>query len=158
ELVANEFTGLLVPPADALSMATALERLVGDRELRIRLGQAARHRAVENFSLTKQVDQLLALWTEILGEGRKTPIFVSDPFGAAADPALPTLPLALNPVEAAAQLKRRLPRLSGEGGTLRLKAIHVIRHKPGRRCVVRYDVRIQHPTQPDQRAAIIGKV
>jgi len=135
-----------------------LERLVEDRKLRIRLGEAARKRAVEKFSVTKQVDQLVDLWTEILSEGRKTPIFVSDPFGAAVDPALPTLPSALDPAEAAAQLKRRLPRLSGKDGKLRLKAIHVIRHKPGRRCVVRYDVRIQLPGQPDEPTAIIGKV
>ena len=35
---------------------------------------------------------------------------------------------------ARSEFKRRLPRLSGQDGKLRLKAIRVTRHKPGRRC------------------------
>ncbi|HLG09012.1 MAG TPA: glycosyltransferase family 4 protein [Gaiellaceae bacterium] len=43
-------TGLLVPPRDPASLRAAIERLLGDAELRRRLGEAARARARERFS------------------------------------------------------------------------------------------------------------
>lgn len=67
---------------------------------------------------------------------------VYDLFGAAADPALPLLATALDPEQVRRLLKRRLPRLSGDG-KLKLKAIRVTRHKPGRRCVAEYDVEVR---------------
>ncbi|HEY5913549.1 MAG TPA: aminoglycoside phosphotransferase family protein, partial [Verrucomicrobiae bacterium] len=82
---------------------------------------------------------------------------VDDPFGAASDPALPALRLALDPVEAKKQFKRRLPHLSGEG-KLRLQAIRVTRHKAGRRCVIEYDVRIDRPGCEPASLTLIGKI
>ena len=71
ELVRDGETGLLVPAGDLRSLADALERLLCDAALRARFGAAARQRAVEQFSVARQVDQLLALWSEILnGEQR----------------------------------------------------------------------------------------
>lgn len=84
-------------------------------------------------------------------------VTVSDPFGAAQDRDLPSLALALDPEVARHECKRRLPRLSGEG-RLRLQSIRVIRHKPGRRCVVEYDVEVLRPGEPEQSATLIGKV
>lgn len=157
ELIADGATGLLVPPNDAGALAAALERLLGEPDLRARLGMAARQRAEEEFSVRKQVDRLLALWSEILA-GKSTPtVFVRDPFNSTADSELPSLTLALDPVEAKTEFKRRLPRLSGENGKLRLKAIRVVRHKPGRRCVVEYDVRVQRPDLPSETVTLIGK-
>jgi len=60
------------------------------------------------------------------------PVF--DPTGAACDPALPTLSLALDPDVAELEL-RRLPALAA---ARRLSSIRVVRHKPGRRCLVAY--------------------
>lgn len=84
-------------------------------------------------------------------------IRVSDPFNAVADPALPTLAAALNPDAAWRAFKRRLPRLSG-GGRLHLKEIRVVRHKPGKRCVVEYDVKIKPEQGAPSLATVIGKV
>jgi glycosyltransferase involved in cell wall biosynthesis len=42
-------TGLLVPPGDVVTLRAALERLLGDAELRARLGAAARRLAEERF-------------------------------------------------------------------------------------------------------------
>lgn len=65
ELVEHERTGLLVRPGDAGELACALERLLANKALRTGLGKAARQVAVERFSLAKQVDKLLRLWSEI---------------------------------------------------------------------------------------------
>lgn len=83
---------------------------------------------------------------------------VSDPFGAAADAALPTVALALDPDQVAAEFKRGLPRLAGASGTVTLKSIRLLRHKPGRRCVIEYDVRIERPGEKRQKSLLIGKI
>jgi glycosyltransferase involved in cell wall biosynthesis len=157
ELIEDGITGLLTPPNDAEALAAALARLLEDPDLRMRLGKAARQRAEEKFSVRNEVDKLAALWSEILASEGTPTVFVRDPFNSASDPDLPSLKLALDPVEARAEFKRRLPRLSGEDGRLLLKAIRVIGHKPGRRCVVEYDVRVERPGHARETVALIGK-
>ena len=58
DAVEDGLTGLLVPPGDVTALRAALERLLGDRELRARLGIAARAKAAERFSVTREVDAL----------------------------------------------------------------------------------------------------
>jgi glycosyltransferase involved in cell wall biosynthesis len=53
EATLHEQTGLLVPPGDADALERALERLIIDRELRERLGAAARCRTEEYFDRKK---------------------------------------------------------------------------------------------------------
>jgi len=50
DAVEDGVTGLLVPPRDPAALRDALERLLADRELRRRLGTAARGRAEARFS------------------------------------------------------------------------------------------------------------
>jgi hypothetical protein len=83
---------------------------------------------------------------------------VEDPFGVANDRAMPSLADALDPAEAERQLQRRLPRLTGEEGSLRLEAIRVGRYRVGRRCLIEYDVSVERPDAPSERATLIGKV
>jgi hypothetical protein len=83
---------------------------------------------------------------------------VLDPFAAARDPALPTIALALDPKEAQRQLGRRLPRLTGPEGFARVRAIRVTRHKPGRRCVIEYDLEVERPEAPTEHVTLVGKV
>ena len=83
---------------------------------------------------------------------------MSDPFNAAADAGLPTVAEALDAERAAAQLKRHLPRLSGTEGVLKLKAIRVIQHKPGKRCVIEYDVRQKVGGVKGDKLTLIGKI
>lgn len=47
DLVVDGETGLVVPPEDRPALAAALRRLIGDEELRARLGAAAKSRAAE---------------------------------------------------------------------------------------------------------------
>ena len=83
-------------------------------------------------------------------------ITVNDPFNAIMDEQLPSLRLALDPEAARHEFKRRLSRLSGSG-KLRLRALRVTRHKPGRRCVVEYDLEVDRPDMPAEIVTLIGK-
>lgn len=51
--VRHEVEGLIVPPGDALALADALERLAIDRELRVRLGRAARAKILAGYTAAK---------------------------------------------------------------------------------------------------------
>ena len=68
EIVVDGVTGLLVPARDADALARAIRRLASDRELRRRLGQAARERVIERFGEARVVDDTLALYRELLVE------------------------------------------------------------------------------------------
>jgi glycosyltransferase involved in cell wall biosynthesis len=65
ELVLDGETGIVVAPGNVEQLASALQRLLGNRELVKRMGRAARDRAVEEFSVSRQVDRLLELWSEV---------------------------------------------------------------------------------------------
>lgn len=85
-------------------------------------------------------------------------VLVIDPSGAARDAKMPSLTPALDPVDAGRRLKRHLARLAGEHGLARLQTIRVTRHKPGRRCLVEYDVEVERPGAPPEIITLIGKV
>jgi len=66
DLVVDGETGLLVPPRDVAALRAALERLLGDADLRRRLGEAARQRVREHFSWPAVTDATLAAYDEAL--------------------------------------------------------------------------------------------
>jgi glycogen(starch) synthase len=66
DLVVPEETGLLVPPRDIPALRAALKRLLGDGELRARLGANARRRAEEELSWERVTDQTLEAYQEAL--------------------------------------------------------------------------------------------
>jgi glycosyltransferase involved in cell wall biosynthesis len=66
DLVDDGETGLLVPPRDVPALRGALERLLGDRELRRRMGQAARERARTRLAWPAVTDATLAAYEEAL--------------------------------------------------------------------------------------------
>jgi glycosyltransferase involved in cell wall biosynthesis len=67
EVVTPEREALLVPPDDPLSLATALARLLEDRALRRRLGEAARQRAEQAFTVDTMVDAYVRLYASAVG-------------------------------------------------------------------------------------------
>ena len=75
-------------------------------------------------------------------------ISVIDPFGVADDPTMPFLARALDPHEAQRQFECRL-------GGVQIRAIRVTRYKPGRRCLIEYDVEVGEPNAPLQ--TVVGK-
>jgi glycosyltransferase involved in cell wall biosynthesis len=66
DVVVHEETGLLVPPRDPNSLARAIIRLARDPRLRTHLGNAARGRVEQHFSVGKVVEQTLAFYRSIL--------------------------------------------------------------------------------------------
>ena len=65
--VEDGVTGLLVPPRDPRALRAALERLLGDAELRARLGAAARARARERLGWERAARELVAVYERALG-------------------------------------------------------------------------------------------
>lgn len=59
EAVTDDVNGLLVPPGDAVALADALERLLGDEALRGRLGRSGRARVAEDFDIEVNARKLL---------------------------------------------------------------------------------------------------
>lgn len=70
EVVADEETGLVVPPGDPTPLAEALGRLAADAALRARLGAAAAQRAATCFGLDAMVGRTCAVYAEVLGGAR----------------------------------------------------------------------------------------
>jgi glycosyltransferase involved in cell wall biosynthesis len=66
QVVAHDETGLLVTVRSPESLAGAIERLVGDAELRERMGRAAATRALAEFDQQRQIDITLATYERLL--------------------------------------------------------------------------------------------
>jgi glycosyltransferase involved in cell wall biosynthesis len=67
DVIDDGTTGLLVPPADAAPVAEAILRLLGDPELRRKMGAAARERALRLYAAERLIADVAALYR---GAGR----------------------------------------------------------------------------------------
>ncbi|MBI4514425.1 MAG: glycosyltransferase [Deltaproteobacteria bacterium] len=65
ELIADGDTGFLVPPGDAAALAERLITLLGDPELRQRIGSRAQAWARERFSLAHHVASMTGIYHEV---------------------------------------------------------------------------------------------
>ncbi len=68
-------TGLVVPPGDPQALAVALNRLLGDHEMRNRMGEAGRRRALALFSSERMVSSVLGVYESVVG----TPVLSTRP-------------------------------------------------------------------------------
>ncbi|KAB1196259.1 MULTISPECIES: glycosyltransferase family 4 protein [Haloferax] len=66
ELVSDEVNGLVVPPRDAATLATAIDDLLADDERRREFGKMGREKVVESFDIRKQSRVLLDLFTSLV--------------------------------------------------------------------------------------------
>ena len=66
EAVIHEETGLVVPPRDEKALAQAIIRLLKNPEEAHRFGQAAQQRVKEHFSIERMVQEMEALYEELV--------------------------------------------------------------------------------------------
>jgi glycosyltransferase involved in cell wall biosynthesis len=79
DLVVDGETGFLVPPGDPPRLREALSRLLGDAQLRRRLGEAGRQRARTMLGWDTATDSLLALYDASAIPKRRSPSSKSSP-------------------------------------------------------------------------------
>jgi glycosyltransferase involved in cell wall biosynthesis len=73
EVVTDEVDGLLVPVKDSTAVADAILRLANDADLRWRLGDAARKKAVAQFDERIVIDKTLEVYQELISSFRDVP-------------------------------------------------------------------------------------
>jgi glycosyltransferase involved in cell wall biosynthesis len=67
ELCRDGVNGIAVPTGDRTALGEALAGLLGDAALRIRMGEAGRRIALEEYSRERMLDTVIALYRETLG-------------------------------------------------------------------------------------------
>jgi len=77
ELVEDGVTGLLVPPKDPDALAEALQKLIADPELRRRMGEAGREKALKEFTLDRMLRETEKVYEGVL-ENTGTENFTSE--------------------------------------------------------------------------------
>ena len=73
EVVEDGQTGLLVPPSDPAALAAALNRLLDDPDLAVRMGTAGRERAIAEFSWRAIAEQTVSLYESVLAGRTASP-------------------------------------------------------------------------------------
>lgn len=68
ELVREGCDGFLISPGDVSSLATRLEMLFDDRELRMKMGRFARQRVVDDYSCEKILPRLASLYSGLISK------------------------------------------------------------------------------------------
>jgi Glycosyltransferase len=66
EIVMDGETGILVPPRDSAALADAIDTLINDPVLRLRMGNAGRERATGHFSLEREADTMQRVYDRLL--------------------------------------------------------------------------------------------
>lgn len=66
QMIVRDHTGILVNPKDSDSLKNGLERALADAKLCRRLGEQARRKVSEEFSIEKNMEKLLQIYREVL--------------------------------------------------------------------------------------------
>lgn len=66
--VVTREAGMVVPPGDPTSLATAMRTLLSEPETRMKMGQSARRRAMENYLSENWMNRLFELYKETVGK------------------------------------------------------------------------------------------
>jgi thiamine kinase-like enzyme len=81
-------------------------------------------------------------------------ISITDPFNSATDAQIPGLVRAIDPLQVQQQFAQHLPPSLNAA---QLCGIRVMRHKPGRRCLIAYDLALETPAGSES-FTLVGKV
>jgi glycosyltransferase involved in cell wall biosynthesis len=73
EIVEEGQTGYLFAPLEAKELAQKLAPLIASRELRLRIGKAARQEALERFSMKRHIEQLEQVYRRALAPSKDQP-------------------------------------------------------------------------------------
>lgn len=85
------------------------------------------------------------------------PVQVTDPFSTAGDAKMPFIARALDPEDVRMSFDRHLDGLFGRGAEVRLCTVEVVRYKPASRCLIAYELEVQHPSKPSEKQILLGK-
>ena len=66
EVVRHGENGFLVPVKSTIELADAIQLLIEDRELRVRMGSRGREIAIDEFAVEKVVSETMAVYEELL--------------------------------------------------------------------------------------------
>lgn len=72
DAITDSETGILVPPGDAVALRRALVRLLTEHDVRTRMGEAARERALTELTESRMTDRFLGAFS--LGSSRQAPV------------------------------------------------------------------------------------
>jgi glycosyltransferase involved in cell wall biosynthesis len=72
DLVVDGESGLLVPPGNKSEFARRTRRLMDEPQFARRLGENARRRMADEFSLSRMIDRHAAMYRELAGENRES--------------------------------------------------------------------------------------
>lgn len=65
ELITSEENGLITPMKDSLTLQKQIERLIKNKTLRNKLGENARRKVLDNFSLDKNISKIETLYEKL---------------------------------------------------------------------------------------------
>src|SRR5690606_7945783 len=68
DAIEKDATGLLVPPQNPQKLADAVEKLIFDQSLRLKMGRAGRVLAEREFRIESVVDTHLSIYKELLSQ------------------------------------------------------------------------------------------
>ena len=66
QMISHGQTGILTTPGDARALKQGLERVLSDAELGRELGENARHKVQEEFSMDHNMEELLQIYRKVL--------------------------------------------------------------------------------------------
>ncbi len=67
--ITNGVNGLIVPIEDSIALANALKQVMGDEDLRLRMGESSLQRAAE-FSLEAMVQNTIKVYEDVINKKR----------------------------------------------------------------------------------------
>ena len=142
-------TGILVPASDVDALRDRLLELLRDPKWSQELGENARSRCVQHYSIQKIGKQLREVVSKLVPVRMtfvtikihyQTDVKVTAPPEILSDLVIPFVARAIDPIEAKRQLEICL---NGILEDVELKAIRAVKYRPGRRCLLEYDIAYQ---------------